>query len=327
MTRTERQLRFATRLVLLVALSLFGVNASLTTTEVNGQQDDSAKPKQTPDVMADIDDAIVTLENKDFTRFVDRYAPADILRQLRRENAVAPAVQKLAGQPKFKPQMVKLLKALRKLEPTYDDSHGLATFRYDSMADGFKEFSGELHLPETENLNMEGLGDDLKKALAEGEKLLAQNQIQQFIERIFPASALSRLKEPDQMRALVHQFTVVPEAPKVPRGGRAQKQNSPTVLEVMRDDLKRTQALTPELIDGGQVAIFRIDSGKQAPERAIKFQKVRGHWRFFDGANRISNELTRQAKLKPTSSIVDVQWELIGGNWRFVDFNSLPFER
>ena len=42
----------------------------------------------------------------------------------------------MAANQKGKSQLLVVLKALRKLKPAYDDSHGLATFQYDMMADG-----------------------------------------------------------------------------------------------------------------------------------------------------------------------------------------------
>ncbi len=290
---------------LLVAIAVAGLSCWYSAGAALGQGKAKSKttaPAAAPELAADLEDAIRVVEAGEFQKFLERYAPVDILRRMRQDDVVEQAAGMLAQQPQGKAQLLAILRALQKQTPRYDKSHGFATLEFDPLASGVPEAVGELHLPTGADLKLTGLGDDLPKALAEAIRLLEAGDIAGFAERMFPPTEVARLRQGDQMAALVQQFKEIPELP-----------------AAMLADFKRMQAAKPELTEKGQVAVFKLAAGKGAPERAVKLQKGKGGWRLYDDSPRVSAELTRQAKLRPGSSVMNVQMELIGGNWRFVE--------
>lgn len=275
--------------------------------DAHGQKKAKAKaaPENgVPELSVDLDEAIRLVEAGEFQSFLERYAPVEVLRRMRQEDIVERAAAMLAEAPEGKTQLAKMLRALRQITPRYDKSRGLATLEFDPFAAGVPEAAGDLHLPSGANLKLTGIGDDLPKALAEAVKLLEANKIADLAERFFPASEVARLREGDQMAALVQQFKDTPE-----------------LSAAMLKELKLMQAVEPVITDKGQVAAFPFEppGGKRDVARVVKLQKGPGGWRLFDDAPRVSAELLRQSKLKPKSGVSEVQMELIGGNWRFVE--------
>jgi hypothetical protein len=276
--------------------------------ETHGQGKAKSKSKAVapadtaPDLAADLDEAIRVVEAGEFQKFLERYAPVDILRRMRQQDVVEQAAAMLAQRPQGKAQILAVLQALKKQTPRYDKTRGLATIDFDPLASGVPEAAGELLLPATAEVNLVGLGDELPTVLAKAVKVLEAGDVTTFIEHLFPATELARLQARDQLQAVVQQFKDTPE-----------------LATAMLADFKRMQAAKPELTEKGQVAVFRLAAGKGVPERTVKLQKGKGGWRLFDDAARVSVELARQARLKPQSGVMNVQLELIGGNWRFVE--------
>jgi hypothetical protein len=115
---------------------------------------------------------------------------------------------------------------------------------------------------------------------------------------------MARLQAEEQLQAVVQQFKDVPELPK-------------SILA----DLKRIKGMKAELTEKGQVAVFKLPAEGDQPARTIKFQKASSGWRLFDDSPRVSKELVRQAQRKSRGAVthVQVQMELVGGNWRLVE--------
>lgn len=278
--------------------------------ETRGQTKTKSKPAPRaagePDLAADIDEAIRAVEAGEFQTFLERYAPVEILRKMRQEDLVEQAAAALAGRPQSKAQLLAVLRALKEKTPRYDKSRGLATLDFDPFASGVPEAADELHLPTVADLKLTGLGDDLSKVVAQAIKLLEAGDMAVFVERLFPATEIARLRQGDQLPALLQQFKATPE-----------------LQTAILADFKRMQNAKPELAEKGQVAVFKLAAEKDQPARTVKLQKTGRDWRLFDDAPRVSAEVVRQAKLKPRSSVMSVQMELIGGNWRFVELPML----
>jgi hypothetical protein len=262
----------------------------------------AAAATEGPDLSADLDEAIRVVEGGQFQKFLELYAPVEILRQMRQQDVLQQASAMLAQQPQGKAQLLAVLQALKKQTPRYDKTKGLATFEFDPFASGFPESTVELDLPATGDLKLSGLGDDLPKVVTQATKLLEAGDVATFVEKLFPATELARLKQPEQMAALLQQFKDTPE-----------------LQTSMLADFERMKATKAALTDKGQVAVFKLVAGKDLPERIVKMQKAGNHWRLFDDGSRVTTELARQSKLKPPGNVMSVQMELIGGNWRFVE--------
>lgn len=310
-------------LVTLTVASVGNLNAQVADNPAIRNVKTNSDKSSAPDIGSDLDGAIQVLDKSDFRTFYERYAPVELLRQLRQEEMLDEASEENASRVLLKAQLLMILRSIRKETPTYDKSHGLATYKFDPYANqAFKLDKSELHLPDTDNLKLVGLGGDLTKVIAQAAQLLDDGDIKAFVERTFPASELARLQTAELMQDLIHRINTVPVVPKPKRGQRAPKPGDPAPLslrQAFQADFKRLQELKPELTDKGLVAVFRLDSPNKQPPRVIKFQKVGADWRFFDNAGRVASELSRQSKLKPSYSATTVQFELVGGNWRFVE--------
>src|SRR5262249_52992770 len=131
----------------------------------HAQSRTKAKPAnaaaEEPDLSADLDEAIRIVEAGQFQKFLERYAPVEILRQMRQQDVVQQAATMLAQQPQGKAQLLAILQALKKQTPRYDKSRGLATLEFDPLASGVPEAPVELNLPPAGDLKLAGLGDDL----------------------------------------------------------------------------------------------------------------------------------------------------------------------
>jgi hypothetical protein len=343
--------RRAVSLAILVS-GVIGAAAFVSPGEVKAQGVGKQNPSATkePDLTADLDAAIRSVEQNDFITFLDLYAPVDVLRRLRQQDLVERSAKVIASQPQTKRRLLVMLKALREQTPKYDKSRGLATLQFDPNAHGDDSVPGEIQLPNTDDLKLAGLGGDLKKVVEGASVLLAAGDLKKFVEQLFPASELARLKDPAAMQDLLQQiggaanppvngglssgggagsFTAptpkpAPARPGLNRpGAKPPSADSPTLLQALQADFKRLQTLTPELTDKGQVAVYKIESKDGQPVRVIKLQKVGGHWRLFDNSARVADELTRQAKLKPPAGVTTVHMERIGGNWRFIELPAL----
>jgi hypothetical protein len=290
----------------ILAITALGLAMERFALETHGQA--KAKPRAAagaadePDLAADLDDAIRTVEAGEFQKFLERYAPVELLRKMRQEDVVEQAATMMAERPQGKAQLLAVLKALRKQQPRFDKSRGLATLDFDPFASGVPEAAGDLVLPSGAAMKLTGLGSDLPKALAEAIKLLENGDIAVLVERLFPPSEVARLRQPDQLAALRQQFEEAPE-----------------LLTAMVEDFERMRRVNPELTDKGQLAVFKLPAEKERLARTVKLQKVGSDWRLFDDAPRVSAELVRQSKLKPRSSVTSVLMERVGGNWRFVE--------
>jgi hypothetical protein len=324
----------------LILSSAVGMAVLVPGLNLYAQQSDKSKTGSAaaaePQLVDDLEEAIRVVEKDDFKTFLERYAPVDMLRQLRQQDLLDRAAAVMAAQPQTKTQLVAMLKALQKQTPKYDKSRGLATIQFDAIASGIEAAPPEIRLTLTDDAKQTGLGDDLKKVLADASKLLAAGDVEKFVERMFPASELARLQQPGAMQDLVHQIKAKANTPD-PSGGAAgggsisrakprakSEPETPSLLEALQEDFKLLQTLTPELTDNGQVAIFRIKfASDMQSERVVKFQKIGNDWRLFDNSARVTDELARQFKLKPRSAITTVTMERIGGNWRFIELPAL----
>ncbi len=289
-------------LTIVVAGLMFWQSAGETHGQGKAKSKAAAPAAAAPDLEADLDEAIRVVEAGEFQKFLERYAPVDVLRRMRQEDVVEQAAAMLAQQPQGKAQLLAVLRALKKQTPRYDKSRGLAKLDFDPLASGVPEAAGEFKLPATNDLKLMGLGDDLPTVLAKAVKVLEAGDVNTFVEHLFPATELVRLQARDQLQAVIQQFKDTPE-----------------LQAALLADFKRMQAAKPELTEKGQIAVFKLAGGKGEPERTVKLQKGKAGWRLFDEAPRVAAELTRQAKLQPQSSVTNVQMELIGGNWRFVE--------
>src|SRR5579863_202060 len=201
--------------------------------ETHGQN--KAKSKATaradgsPDLAADIDDAISTIEAGEFQKFLERYAPVEILRKMRQEDLVEQAAAAMANQPQGKAQLLAVLRALQKQTPRYDKSRSLATLDFDPFGAGVPEAAGDLHLPPDADLSLTGTGDDLSRVVAQAINLLEAGDMPVFVERLFPASEIARLKQTGELAALLQQFKDTPE-----------------IKTAMLVDFKRIQGAKPE---------------------------------------------------------------------------------
>jgi hypothetical protein len=262
-----------------------------------------------PDVMSDLDDAIRAVESGEFQRFLETYAPVEMLRRMRQENLVEHAAEILAQQRETKPQLLAVLRAVKRQTPRFDRSRGLATLEFDPFVSGVPEAADELHLPATGDLKLTGLGDELSNVISEAINLLEAGDMTTFVERLYPPTEIARLRQAEQLPALLQQFKDTPE-----------------LRTALLGDFKRLQTVRHGQIDKGHVAVFELAPEKEQPARTVKFQMVGRDWRLYDDAPRVSAELVRQARLKPRSAVVSVQMELIGGNWRFVELPTLRID-
>src|SRR5262249_27808795 len=158
-----------------------------------------------------IDDASGSVEAGEFQRFLERYAPVEILRRMRQDDLVEQAAATLAARPQTKTQLLAVLRALKGQTPQYDKSRGLATLDFDPFASGVPEAADDLHLPAGADVNAAGLGDDLSKVVAQAIKLLEAGDMAAFVERLFPVTEIARLRKGEQMPALLQQFKDSPE--------------------------------------------------------------------------------------------------------------------
>ncbi|MBS0207132.1 MAG: hypothetical protein JSS49_30010 [Planctomycetes bacterium] len=261
-----------------------------------------------PELAKDLDAAIQLIEQNDFQAFIEQYCPVDQLRTLRQQDLVERAATFMASHPKTKPQLLTLLKSLKEQSPKFDRSGGLATLQFDSSLGNVEEVPGELNIPETFGLKVTGLGSDLNRVITEATKLLEAGDFSTFVDKLFPASELARLKTDDVRQTLLLQF-----------------QETPELAKTMIADLKLLTTIKPEFSEKGTVATFTVSKGGARP-RTLKFQKVDANWRLFDDSSRIVTELSRQATLRPGSTIKVVQMERIGGNWRFIELPMLRMD-
>ena len=256
----------------------------------------------------DIAIAIQLVEKDEFRTFLELYCPVELLRKLRQEDLVDRAAAVMASQPKTKVQLLILLKALMEQSPKFDKSGGMATLDVDPTAGGIEEVPGELKIPDAFNLTATGLGSDLNRVIADAIKLLETAEFGTFVDRVFPASELGRVQSSDARKGLLMTF-----------------QETPELAKTMIADLKQLQSVEPEMTENGTVATFSIPSSERS-KRTIKFQKIGTNWRLFDDSPRVVTELSRQAKLKPGSTIKIIHMERVGGNWRFIELPILRMD-
>ena len=313
-----------TKVPLAFALAIgIGILLWHTPSEIFGQAKAKGKPAKPeaaqPDIGEDIDEAIRQLEAGEFAAFIDRYAPVEFLREVRKRDQVAEVSRMLDSQPQAKITLLNVLKVLKKQKPQFDKSHGLATYQYDPTESGAPAVApAELHIVDTsaETAKLAGLGDDLPKVLTEAIRLLEAEKIADFAERIFPASEVIRLRGDGQMKSLVQQFKVAPDAA-------AGAEKPVDLRSAMIADFKRMQGAKPELDKSGALATYKLAAADKLPARTVKLQKVGRHWRLFDDSPRVANELQRQSKLKAPGAVETVILERLGGNWRLVAFPAM----
>jgi hypothetical protein len=283
-----------------------------------------SSPNHSDEIVKDLDEAIRILEKGDFKLFLELYAPVEALRKLRQQNLVDRAAAGMAGQPQSTRKLIATFKALKSTPPKFDRSGGLAVLEFDPRPHGIDEIPGELHLPASEGQKLTQLGSDLKVVLKQASKLLDDGDYKEFVEGLFPASEIARLKTPGAMQELLLLFQRGPDSAPFVEGGKRMT-GSPLLIS-LKADLALLQTMTPEVAEQGKLAVFHIDAKPDQPARDIKFQLVEGSWRFFDNAERITNELSAQSKLKPRSAVVVVQMERVGGNWRFIELPAIKSE-
>lgn len=270
--------------------------------ESTGQAQTAVNSPREPYLMRDLDEAIRLVEKNEFKTFLERYAPVEVLRNLRQKDLVDQAATVMAEEVQTKYRLLIVLNALKKQTPRFDKTRGLATLDFDPTATNAAELHVDLRLPDPEGVKLAGLGGDPARVIAEAIRLLEAGDVATFAQKLFPATELARLNNESQMQTLVRQF-----------------QDQPELAKAMIANFKRMQSVKPELADGGQTAVFVLKAEPGVVPRTIKLQKVRGDWRLFDDSPRVSKEIRRQSQLKPGSSVTPVQLELIGGNWRFIE--------
>src|SRR5262245_17389522 len=252
---SRRRIAVAVAAVIFVGAGLWH-HAPLTHAQAKKSAPAATAAKE-PDLAADLDEAIRVVEAGQFQKFLELYAPVEILRQMRQQDVVQQAAAMLAQQPQGKAQLLAILQALKKQTPHYDKSRGLATLEFDPFASGVPETPLNLNIPSAADVKLSGLGDDLTKVVTQATKLLEAGDVVTFVEKLFPATELARLNQPDQMAALLQQLKDTPE-----------------LQTSMLADFKRMQATKAALTDKGQIAVFKLAAGKDLPERIVKMQKA-----------------------------------------------------
>lgn len=247
-------------------------------------------------------DAIACLEKKDFRRFFEYHLPVETLRDLREHATLADAARSFEAADEMRVRLLTLLKSLRDVKPTYDADRLVATFQ---LVD--KGAAGPPYEPPAMDPTQKvpGYGDDLSTVLEKGMKALEAGEHRKFVENLYPADEVRRLKKDEaRFEQLLQQL-----------------KDQPAMAKQMAADLKELQGKTIQ-IDGQKntATIHLRDTGARTQARIVKFELVDGSWRFFDETPKFFKEIVRQSKLTPVGQVTTIEFERLGDRWRMVQF-------
>ena len=247
-------------------------------------------------------DAIACLEKKDYRRFFEYHLPVDTLRGLRQQATLDQAAQSLDAAEEQVERLLTLLRKLRDVKPTYDDDRLVATFRLVDKGEAGKPYEPP---PVDKTQVVPGYGDDLAAVLEKGIKALEAGEHRAFIENLYPADEVRRLKKDEQK---FEQLLL-------------QLENHPAMAKQMLADLQDLKGKTIAIGNQKKAATIRLrDAGPRTQARDVKFELVDGSWRFFDASPKLFEQIVRQSKLTPVGQVTTIEFERLGDHWRMVRF-------
>lgn len=262
-----------------------------------------AADKPEASLAADLSAAQKLLEQGKYAEFMERFAPAEELRRIRQADAMDQAAKAISQRPEAAKKLVELLKDLKARKPTFDSSGGYATFEIETGGAANPEPPPTPPVAKKVAVfAMEGYDGELGEVVAAALKSLEAGEDGTFADKLLPVSAALKLQEEDARAAYL-----------------ARLKQLPAVRKRMVDDLKAIAELKPEMSEEGKVATFTL-SGEDVPDRTIRFEKNRTSWRLADGSEKVtaSIDAASQVKLVAPRSRTRVEFEKLGGGWRFV---------
>jgi hypothetical protein len=306
--------------------ALCGPSGPASFDSANPKVSPSGSPKQaapTPaqaEVQRTLNDAIAVVEAGDLVKFVQFYAPVELLRNLRDQGRL----ETLRSSPPDSRILLSLLRRFQNGEVRLERDGLVArvTPRRDKSDSPPKEDVDApdplavVPSPKLDKIKLVGYGSDLSQVLKSSLAALDTGELESFIDHVFPAGELGRLQAHGKPQLVA----------------RLNKQRE--LFEQMRRDLKALGDATPEFNADKTVATFVLRTptadkrlGDAPPElRTVKFQKVAGSWRFYDNSTPVREEIARQSRLLPpklkysagmrTENPDVLVMEKLGSSWR-----------
>lgn len=289
------------RLLALMAASVFVV------TGPSQQERLQAADKPEASLGTDIGNALQLLEQKKYAEFMERFAPAEELRRIRRADATDQAAKAFTQRPEAAKKLLDLLKSLKDRKPRFDSSGNLATFEFDSTPPAEREPApAKVVATPPAPKPPQGFGKDWKKAVASAQQALQADKAEEFIDKFLSVSESVRLQNPENRGPFLLRLKSLPE-----------------VKKQILADLKAMASLKPEMSDDGKVASFVL-KGEDIPDRTVRLSLESGDWRLFDGNQRVEEWIRKNEQAKPASapprSTTRVEFERLGDGWRFVEW-------
>ncbi len=218
---------------------------------------------------ADLQEAIDLLKAKKHTLLVYDFLPglAMIAQDDPRRGGPGNASSLLTIPPEVADMLLGQLTAALAGDRTFNRNHTLVQIDCVLKPSEIVPPKPPANLPALESapkVDSEGLGGDLKKALASATRLLQADETEQFIRAMYPLPKLGRLTNSDELRKLLGRLKA-----------------NPAMKEAMLRDLQfaaRSEIDVKESV--AEVTLPPLVQGD--PERTVKFEKVQGNWRFFD---------------------------------------------
>lgn len=113
-----------------------------------------------------------------------------------------------------------------------------------------------------------GLGSDLPTMLTKAAGLLEADKVEEFIRNVYPLAELAQLSEADSMERMILRVSSIPD-----------------MKSAMIQDLKDCAAADHQ-ITGAEASVLLPPLVPGDRDRVLKFQRVDGNWRFFDGGQK-----------------------------------------
>jgi hypothetical protein len=268
-----------------------------------------AADKPEASLATDLDAAQKLLEQKKYAEFMERFAPAEELRRIRRADAMDQAAKAFTQRPEAAKKVQDILKSLKDRKPRFDSSGSLAVFEFDSTPPAEPkpaQPSVVVPTPAKKAPPPRGFGNDLTKAIAAAQQAVQADKMEEFIDKFLSASESSRLQDPDSRQTFLLRLKQLPQ-----------------VKNQILADLKTIASLKPEMSEEGKVASWVL-KGKDVPDRTIRLRVFDGDWRLFDGNERIVEWDRKIEQSKPVDaparSQTRVEFERLGNGWRFVEW-------
>ena len=278
-------------------------------------------PERLQQLLDDVKRARQLLQEKSFEEFAEEYLPIEELRRIRSNTSIKQMASQLksheAASSKIQPLMLMLERAQTGTwEFSHDDSQVTMTFF-------LKDYQPKTKTQKTVATDPDapGLGAELPHVFDEAIKLLEAKDYQNFVIKIFPLSEVQRYVAP-KSEAEAELAVVL--------------RDNPDMATAMLADLQALRKLKPKM-DSGDGATFELPltikaseqvapktSPKGKPEEAsatsrqIRFQKVRGHWRFYDHRAEMSKVISElDVNYDPDAPAPEtISWERFGKHWR-----------